>query len=98
MAATVKQATRAKLVRRVRDADATRRRVLHAAKAEFARLGFAGARVAAIAARAHANKQLIYHYFGSKENLYVAVLDALMPTSASRRACWMWSNWNLLKP
>jgi AcrR family transcriptional regulator len=49
--------------------------VLDAAKAEFAKLGFAGARVAAIAARAHANKQLIYHYFGSKEKLYVAVLE-----------------------
>jgi AcrR family transcriptional regulator len=75
MATTVKQTTRGKLERRVRDADATQRRVLDAAKAEFARLGFAGARVAAIASRAHANKQLIYHYFGSKEKLYVAVLE-----------------------
>ncbi|HEY3837585.1 MAG TPA: TetR family transcriptional regulator [Bryobacteraceae bacterium] len=75
MAATLKRATRGKPTPRLRDADATRLRVLDAAKGEFARLGFAGARVAAIAARAHANKQLIYHYFGSKEDLYVAVLE-----------------------
>ncbi len=59
----------------MRDAVTTRLRVLDAAKAEFARLGFDGARVAAIAARAKANKQLIYHYFGSKDDLYVAVLE-----------------------
>lgn len=60
---------------RPREADATRRRILDAAKADFARLGLAGARVDAIAARAKANKRMIYHYFGSKEGLYVAVLD-----------------------
>lgn len=59
----------------VRDAAATQRRVLAAATSEFARLGLAGARVAAIAARAKANKQLIYHYFGSKQDLYLAVLE-----------------------
>nr|WP_018387582.1 TetR family transcriptional regulator [Ancylobacter sp. FA202] len=60
---------------RPREADATRRRILDAAKAEFARLGLAGARVDAIALRAKANKRMIYHYFGSKEGLYVAILD-----------------------
>ncbi len=60
---------------RTREADVTRRRILDAAKAEFARLGLAGARVDAIAARAKANKRMIYHYFGSKEGLYVAVLE-----------------------
>ena len=49
--------------------------MLNAGKAEFARLGFAGARVAAIAARGHANKQLICYYFGSKEDLYLEVLE-----------------------
>ena len=75
MPAIAKQTVGGKPVRRVRDAEATRRRVLDAAEAELARLGLAGARVAVIAARAHANKQLIYHYFGSKENLYLAVLE-----------------------
>jgi len=75
MAATSKKVAGGKPARQARGAAATRSRVLGAAKAEFARLGLAGARVAAIAARAHANKQLIYHYFNSKEDLYLAVLE-----------------------
>lgn len=59
----------------MRDPEATKRRVLHAAKLEFARNGFAGARIDAIAGRAKANKQMIYHYFSSKQDLYLAVLE-----------------------
>jgi AcrR family transcriptional regulator len=61
---------------RVRDPVATRQRILDAAKAEFARLGLGGARVDAIAARAKANKRMIYHYFGGKRDLFLAVLEA----------------------
>jgi AcrR family transcriptional regulator len=61
--------------RRPRDGEATKRRVLQAAKAEFARHGLAGARIDAIARRAKANKQMIYHYFSGKEKLYLAVLE-----------------------
>lgn len=60
---------------RVRDADATKARILEAAKAEFARLGLGGARVDEIADRAKANKRMIYHYFGSKEELFRVVLE-----------------------
>jgi AcrR family transcriptional regulator len=60
---------------RTRDADATRGRILAAAKKEFAALGLGGARVEAIADRARANKRMIYHYFGSKEDLFRAVLE-----------------------
>ncbi len=60
---------------RPRDADATRARILAAAKAEFAANGLGGARVDEIAARAEANKRMIYHYFGSKEDLFQAVLE-----------------------
>jgi AcrR family transcriptional regulator len=59
-----------------RDADATRRRILEAATAEFAAHGIAGARVDRIAASAGANKSLIYAYFGSKDGLFDAVFDA----------------------
>lgn len=51
----------------------TKRRILDAASEEFADCGFAGARVDRIAAKAQANKQLIYRYFGSKQQLYDAV-------------------------
>jgi TetR/AcrR family transcriptional regulator len=49
--------------------------LLSAARLEFARLGFAGARVDEIAERAGVNKQIVYHYFGDKDALYLAVLE-----------------------
>ena len=61
-----------------RDAEATRRRLLEAAAAEFAELGIAGARVDRIAAAARTNKAQIYHYFGSKDGLFEAVLASLL--------------------
>jgi AcrR family transcriptional regulator len=46
------------------------------ARQEFAEHGLAGARVDAIAARTSTAKRMIYYYFGSKEGLYLAVLEA----------------------
>lgn len=61
-----------------RDAPATRARILAAGIAEFAGHGLAGARVDRIAAAAKANKNMIYIYFGSKEQLFDAVFaDAI---------------------
>jgi TetR/AcrR family transcriptional regulator len=60
-----------------RDAEASRRLLLAAARVEFAAKGFAGARVDEIARLAGVNKQLVYHYFGSKDELYLAVLEAV---------------------
>ncbi|MET3807662.1 AcrR family transcriptional regulator [Nakamurella sp. UYEF19] len=57
-----------------RDAAATRARILAAATAEFATHGIAGARVDRIAVAAQANKNMIYIYFGSKEQLFDGVL------------------------
>lgn len=57
------------------EAAATRARLLDAAFEEFARYGVAGARVDRIAARAQANKRLIYVHFGNKERLFEAVVD-----------------------
>lgn len=61
--------------KQIRDADATKGRILAAAKKEFAKHGLAGARVDEIADRAKANKRMIYHYFGSKEDLFQIVLE-----------------------
>jgi TetR/AcrR family transcriptional regulator len=58
-----------------RDPAATRSKLLSAARHEFAQSGLAGARVDEIAARAGVNKQLVYHYFGDKDALYLAVLE-----------------------
>ena len=60
----------------VRDAEATRARILAAAKAEFARVGLGGARVDRIAEIAGANKRMLYYYFGNKDELFRAVLEA----------------------
>jgi AcrR family transcriptional regulator len=52
----------------------TREKILNAAIQEFARHGLSGARIDVIAAETGANKGMIYYYFGSKEDLYVAAL------------------------
>jgi AcrR family transcriptional regulator len=57
-------------------AAATRARILAAARVEFSAKGLAGARVDEIAARAGANKRMLYAYFGNKEELWLAVLEA----------------------
>jgi AcrR family transcriptional regulator len=60
---------------RTRDAEATKARILDAAKREFAKNGLGGARVDVIADKARANKRMIYHYFGSKEGLFQTILE-----------------------
>ena len=59
-----------------RDPERTRARILAAATAEFARYGLGGARVDRIAARANANKRMLYYYFRDKDNLFLAALEA----------------------
>jgi AcrR family transcriptional regulator len=53
----------------------TKRRILAAAKLEFAKKGLGGARVDDIAARAKANKRMMYHYFGNKDDLFSHVVE-----------------------
>jgi AcrR family transcriptional regulator len=60
----------------VRDAEATRRRILQAARSEFARYGLGGARIERIAEAARTNKRMLYYYFGNKEGLFLAALEA----------------------
>lgn len=60
---------------RIRDAEATKARILEAAKREFAKNGLGGARVDVIAEKARANKRMIYHYFESKEGLFQTILE-----------------------
>lgn len=55
----------------------TRQDILLAAVNEFAEHGLSGARVEAIAERTHTSKRMIYYYFSSKEQLYLAVLEKL---------------------
>lgn len=58
-----------------RDPVRTRQRILHIAAEEFANRGFDGARIDEIVRRSKVSKNLIYHYFKSKEQLFVSVLE-----------------------
>lgn len=69
-----------------RDAAATRDRVLKAAIAEFCRYGYDGARTDRVARRAGSNVRMIYHYFGSKERLYLAVLERVYSKVRTKEA------------
>lgn len=60
---------------RQRDPERTSQAILAAATREFAERGYGGARIDAIAERANINKRMLYHYFGGKDALYVAVLE-----------------------
>jgi len=61
--------------RRGRNADQARADLLDSARREFAEKGFALAGIEDIAEPTGLNKKMIYHYFGSKEALYIAVLE-----------------------
>jgi TetR/AcrR family transcriptional regulator len=58
-----------------RNPEASRAKILDAARAEFVTHGLSGARVDRIAQQAGVNKNLIYHYFHNKEALYLEVLE-----------------------
>ncbi|GGF43016.1 TetR family transcriptional regulator [Williamsia phyllosphaerae] len=66
------------------DSAATRERILAAATVEFADHGIAGARVDRIAARAQANKSLIYSYFGNKDELFDVVFTSSVESDVGR--------------
>jgi AcrR family transcriptional regulator len=69
------KASRSKTTPAKPEEDGTRTRILNVALQEFSRLGLSGARIDAIALESGANKGMIYYYFGSKEDLYVAALE-----------------------
>jgi AcrR family transcriptional regulator len=62
-------------MRKPKAPEANRARILQAAIDEFASRGFKGASMDAIASRTHTTRALINYYFGSKEQVYLAVLE-----------------------
>jgi len=60
---------------RTNDPERTKAGILAVATQEFGEKGLAGARIDEIAAATHTSKRMIYYYFGSKEGLYLAVLE-----------------------
>ena len=68
-----------------RDPARTQERILTAALAEFADGGLAGARVDRIARRAGVNKRMLYHYFGSKQELFRRLVSHKVEERSKRR-------------
>ena len=60
---------------RTNDPERTKADILEVAATEFGEKGLAGARIDEIAALTQTSKRMIYYYFGSKEGLYLAVLE-----------------------
>jgi AcrR family transcriptional regulator len=60
-----------------RNADATRAKILQAARSEFSDRGLPAASTDDIAKRCGVNKRMIYYYFGSKDGLYLAALESV---------------------
>lgn len=61
---------------KLRDAERTRAELIEIATEVFSEQGYSGARVDEIAERTRTTKRMIYYYFGGKEGLYLAVLEA----------------------
>jgi AcrR family transcriptional regulator len=61
--------------KRTNDPERTMAGIIAVATAEFAAKGLAGGRIDAIADATHTSKRMIYYYYGSKEGLYLAVLE-----------------------
>ena len=68
---------KARMPATLRDRARTRARILRAARAEFMRHGYSGARVERISRTGRSSDRMIYYYFGSKKALYLAVLEAV---------------------
>ena len=66
---------RAKATTRTNDPARTMAGILEVARAEFSEKGLSGARIDEIAAATQTSKRMIYYYFGSKEGLYLEVLE-----------------------
>ena len=60
---------------RKNDPEKTKENILDVATTEFAEFGLSGGRVDAIAEKTRTSKRMIYYYYGSKEGLYLAVLE-----------------------
>ena len=71
---------------RKRDAERTRAALMKAALKEFSQAGYSGARIEQIAKSAKCNIRMLYHYFGDKKGLYVAVLEAAYGDLRQREA------------
>jgi AcrR family transcriptional regulator len=69
---------------KMRDAPRTREKIIDAARQEFTEHGLVGSRVERVAKRAKLSKQLLFHYFASKQRLF----DIVLEDTFRRREAW----------
>jgi len=74
------------MVKPIKDSEETKRKIIHAAKKEFANKGFSGARMSSIASIAGVNQALLHYHFESKENLYVSIFHYFVGDSSTKYA------------
>jgi len=61
--------------------DKRREQILEAALEEFSRKGYSGTRISDVVKRAGISQGLVYHYYKSKDELYLAVIEQSMTSS-----------------
>lgn len=72
------------MTKHIKDSEDTKRKIIHAAKQEFANKGFSGARMSSIASIAGVNQALLHYHFESKENLYVNIFHHFVGDSSTK--------------
>lgn len=70
---------------RIRNPELTREKILAVATQEFAQQGYGGARIDTIVARSRISKNLLYHYFASKEDLFIRVMERAYAAMRTRQ-------------
>lgn len=74
------------MTKQIKDSEDTKKKIIHAAKTEFANKGFSGARMNSIALSAGVNQALLHYHFESKENLYVSIFHHFAGDSSTKYA------------
>jgi AcrR family transcriptional regulator len=74
------------MTKHIKDSEETKRKIIHAAKKEFANKGFSGARMSSIASIAGVNQALLHYHFESKENLYINIFHHFVGDSSTKYA------------
>ncbi len=80
-----RHAKSARPAKRKRDANRSREAILKTAVVHFVQKGYDGARIDEIVSDTETSKNLVYHYFRSKEDLFVAVLDRIYEDFSRQR-------------
>jgi len=86
------ETTKQRKTSQVRNAAVTRERILKVAFKEFAVRGYDGARIDTIVARSKVSKNLVYHYFASKEGLFIEVMERAYGDMRKRQNEWALSS------